>query len=360
MRAAAVTLDPAFQARVKQAKGTIVEISLSQLILDRESETMAKLQVALNPDSPDLHPFVRLIALRSGLEHDKFVRTTGQNQEIDNQFRLLVKDFFPSLDTSELSSNTRAWLKRCLFEGTIPAGDKEVLAVVHDPSFQDRLTQAKKTIRAILISESSGLSNIIEQAWLLIKDFFPLETYGLPSIGMWAWLLRCLLNETVQTPTPEDFPVFLTYDPENILAMAKLDALIRYCKKNGLDLKEFEQSYKTVEDRIIDLLDQRWFIELIPGTDLKKQVDHIRAVITDAYDAGGIDQHAHKIPNNFQNKLETILVPRQYCGASLEEIQDTLPEIKEISNISRDYHELIGKTGLTPVAPRQRGRERPH
>ena len=371
MQAAAVTHDPSFQAKVNQAKATMGKIPVTQLILDREAEKKAKLQIALNPESPDFDPFVRLIALRSGLDQDQFVSATGRDQEIDHQVWLLIDEFFPS-DTSNPSPGLWIWLKRCLLDDTIPTENMEAEAVAHSLAFQDKVRKARRTISKIPISElvleqgqfsstTTGLINAVEQAWLLIKEFFPLDTYGLPSLGMWAWLLRCLLGETVQEPTPEAFPLFLTYDPENILAISKLDALSQYCRKNGLDLEEFERDYQKVEDRIIEMLDQRWFIEVIPGTPLTKQVDRLRSLITDAFDTGGIDLDTHKIPNKFHDKLETIFVPRQFRGASLEEIQEAHPdENKDTGNISREYKEIVDKTSYEQVAPKPRGGGRPH
>lgn len=283
MRTAAVSKDPEFQAKVNLAKDRIGQIPVPQLILDRQAEAEAKLMIALDPQSPNLEPLARLIALSSGLEYNQFI-------------------------------------------------------------------------------SSAGLSEAINQSWLLIREFFPLDTYGLPSLGMWAWLLRCLLEDTVQEPKYEDCSLFASHDPENITALAKLEALTAYCRKKGLDIAEFEQGYQAEENRIAELLavEQRWFIEVLPGISMRRETTQLTSVIKDAFDAVGIDLDAHKIPANFQNKVEAIFVPRQFQGASLEEIQDSLPEVKELSNISRDYNEVAEKTSYERVRPKARGAGRQH
>lgn len=362
LQAVPVTHDPAFQARVNQAKGTIGEMPVTQLILDREAEKKAKLQIALNPDSPDLDPFVRLIALRSGLDQEQYVSATGRDQEIDHQVWLLMDEFFPS-DTSNPSPGLWIWLKRCLLEDTIPIENMEAVAVAHDPAFQDKANQAKETIRDLILEQdqfvsTTGLLNTIEQAWLLIKDFFPLDIYGLPSLGTWAWLLRCLLEDTIPTPKPEDLSLLVGFDPENILTLTRLESLTQYCSKHNLDLTEFEREYLAIEDRICDLLaqEQRIFIELIPGKNLAQQIGLLRPAIKDAHDAGKTDLDAFEIPLNYEDKVVNIFVPRQFQGKTLEEIEDSYP----ITNPSREYNKVVDKTNYERVPQKPRGPGRPH
>ncbi|MDR3541881.1 MAG: hypothetical protein P4L69_13070 [Desulfosporosinus sp.] len=362
MQAVAVTHDPAFQAKVNEAKGTIGEISVTQLILDREAEKKAKLQIALNPDSPDLDPFVRLIALRSGLEGDQFVSATGRDQEIDHQVWLLKQEFFPP-DTIKPSPGLWIWLKRCLLEDTIPIVDTKVVPVAQNPAFQDKLNRTKQTISDIPIPElileqdqsvsTTGLSDAVEQAWLLIKDFFPLDIYSLPRLGTWSWLLRCLLEDTIPAPKPEDLSLLVGFDPEHILTLGRLESLTQYCSKHGMDLTEFEREYRSTQDRICDLLaqEQRIFIELVPGNNLAQQIGRLRPFINDAHDAGGTDLDAYDIPMSYEDKVVNIFVPRQFQGKTLIEIENSYP----ISNPSREYNTVAGKTNYDPVAPRPRG-----
>lgn len=359
LQAAAVTLDPAFQDRINQAKATIGEISVPQIILDREAEKRAKMQISLNPASPDLHPFVRLIALRSGLEHGLSVSTAGPNHEIDHQVWLLIREFFPA---DKPSPGLWFGLKRCLLEDTIPTENVDVESVAHDPAFQDKVNQAKANICEIPISDeqdqfvgTTGLSNAVGQAWLLIKDFFPLDTYGLPALGTWAWLLRCLLEETIPTPKPEDLTILTGFDPENILTLARLESMTQYCSKHGIDLTEFEREYQAIEDRICLVLaqEQRIFIELIPGNNLRQQLDHLKPAIKDAHDAGGTDLAAYEIPLSYEDKLVNIFVPRQFHGKTLKEIEssDSYP----ITNPSREYNNIVDKTNYERAPQKPRG-----
>jgi hypothetical protein len=362
MQAAVVAYDPAFQSKVNHAKGTLGEIPMSELILDREAEKKFKLQIALNPEDPDFSPLVRYIALRSDHNQNQLT-TTGLSHAIEAQIWLLIEEFFP-LDMKNPSPGLWIWLRRCLSEDTIPRPILEnIAAVANDRAFQDKVRQAKETIGEIPSSEAiseqdlfisaTGLSNAIEQSWLLIKEFFPLNTFGLPLLGTWAWLLRCLLGDTIPQPKPESLPLLVSYDPENILSLAKLELLKQYCSKHNLDLTEFEQEFQPIEDKICDFLaqEQRIFIEVIPGPNLDQQIEQLKPIITDAHDAGDTNLEAYKIPFNYEDKVENIFVPRQFRGKTLEEIERLYP----VTHASREYAKVLEKTTYERIPPKPRG-----
>ncbi|MGE5391116.1 MAG: hypothetical protein ACM3PE_08650 [Deltaproteobacteria bacterium] len=220
-------------------------------------------------------------------------------------------------------------------------------------------TAAEKTIpESDMLRTIWAIVQMFEKGYSLISKFFPIEQYGLPSMGLWTWIMRYLVENTLPQPQLGSPPLIISRDPESILLRAKLQYLERELGKGRTDSQNILEEAYRLEDRMAEIVSNevRILVEILPGANPKERIAKLPAIINKVFSDMGTDLLSYKIPADFDHKVERIVIPRQFQGHTLESI--ALAENRAESNISRDYNQIIGKTGYQPIPQKPRGPNR--
>lgn len=126
--------------------------------------------------------------------------------------------------------------------------------------------------------------------------------------------------------------------------------------------KALKQSgYQAALDRMSDLLavQPRIFIEVLPGETFSGVTEDIRERVKGLEGLLFKELDKYKVPLGFKEKVRDYFYPRQFQGATLTEIAESLPGQHDKSNVSRAVRELTEKTGYDRLPPKPRGKTRP-
>jgi hypothetical protein len=206
------------------------------------------------------------------------------------------------------------------------------------------------------------LLGIIETLWGIITHFFPINDYGLPSTELWAWLIRCVDEE--QCPEPEQcaYPVFHPFDPDQLMLRAEVECLRGLLKRQGINPYEAMKAsgFEDTLDKMFDLLvDQpRLFIEVLPGETFSKAANDIGSKVGRLQNLLFEELEQYEVPLRFKEDLRDFFFPRQFGGATLTEIAESLPGVYDKSNVSRGIKKITLKTGYQRPSPHPRGKAR--
>jgi hypothetical protein len=206
------------------------------------------------------------------------------------------------------------------------------------------------------------LLGFMDAAWKVINAFFPVDIYGLPSTELWTWVIRCIAEE--QHPEPEQciYPVFSSFDPDQILLQAEVKCLRELLRHQGVNPYEAmkKSGFENTLDAMANILavEPRVFIEVFPGETFSRAVKGVREKVEDLQSLLFEELDRYEVPLDYKEKLRDFFFPRQFQGATLTEIAESLPGEYDKSNVSRENRKVSQKAGYIRPLPHPRGRAR--